>query len=283
MECSKCKENKELMPRRRVCRICYNKEKITQRQKRIPNEREDECRKCFQLKTIPKGKTWCKECKNDYEKLRKTKFNDAKKEEEKLKRQEYYIKIKKNVKEVIVDNTKSKVCSKCKEDKTLDNFFVAKCKGTLRSACKECLSKDRKKYYQNNKQKTNKQTSDYKVKRCKVDPAFKLERTLRNRLYHAFKNQKVDKKCRTKELTGCDILFLKGYLEAKFTEGMSWENHGDWHVDHIRPCCSYDLTLEEEQKKCFHYTNLQPLWAQENLSKGGAYSEVEEVEEINNN
>ena len=281
MECSKCKENKELMPRRRVCRICYNKEKITQRQKRIPNEREDECRKCFKLKTIPKGKTWCKECKNDYEKLRKTKFNDAKKEEEKLKRQEYYIKIKKNVKEVIVDNTKSKVCSKCKEDKTLDNFFVAKCKGTLRSACKECLSKDRKKYYQNNKQKTIKQTTDYQVARCKVDPAFKLLKTLRCRLYHAFKNQKVDKKCRTKELTGCDILFLKGYLEAKFTEGMSWENRGDWHVDHIRPCCSYDLTIEEEQKKCFHYTNLQPLWAEENLSKGGAYVE-EEINEVNN-
>ena len=61
------------------------------------------------------------------------------------------------------------------------------------------------------------------------------------------------------------------------TEGMSWENHGDWHVDHIRPCCSYDLTIEEEQKKCFHYTNLQPLWAEENLSKGGAYTE-----EVNN-
>ena len=283
MECSKCKENKELMPRRRVCRICYNKEKITQRQKRIPNEREDECRKCFQLKTIPKGKTWCKECKNDYEKLRKTKFNDAKKEEEKLKRQEYYIKIKKNVKEVIVDNTKSKVCSKCKEDKTLDNFFVAKCKGTLRSACKECLSKDRKKYYQNNKQKTIKQNISYQVARCKVDPDFKLLKTLRSRLATALKSKNAKKSKSTMELTGCDILFLKGYLEAKFTEGMTWENHGDWHVDHIRPCCSYDLTLEEEQKKCFHYTNLQPLWAQENLSKGGAYSEVEEVEEINNN
>ena len=76
MECSKCEEEKELMPRRKVCRTCFNKEKVIQRQNRIPNEREEECRKCFQIKTIPKGKTWCKECKNDYEKLRKSKFTE---------------------------------------------------------------------------------------------------------------------------------------------------------------------------------------------------------------
>ena len=49
------------------------------------------------------------------------------------------------------------------------------------------------------------------------------------------------------------------------------ENHGNWHIDHRIPCCSFDLTTEEEQKKCFHYTNLQPLWDKDNLSKGGKY------------
>ena len=271
MECSKCKEEKELMPRRKVCRSCYNKEKVIQRQNRIPNEREEECRKCFQSKIIPKGKTWCKECKNDYEKLRKSKFTETKKEEEKQKSQEYYKKIKENVKEIVIDITETKICSVCNENKTLDEYFIAKCKGTIRSACKECLSKDRKKYYQANKKQVNKQTSDYKVARCKVDPVFKLERNLRCRLWHALKNQKADKKYRTKQLTGCELPFLKGYLEAKFTEGMSWENHGEWHLDHIKPCCSFDLKDDEEQKKCFHYTNLQPLWAQDNLSKGGKY------------
>ena len=58
MECSKCKEKKERMPRRTICRECYNAEKIIQRNNRIPNEREDECTKCFQTKTIPKGKKW---------------------------------------------------------------------------------------------------------------------------------------------------------------------------------------------------------------------------------
>jgi hypothetical protein len=269
MVCSKCEEEKELMPRRKVCRTCFNKEKVIQRQNRIPNEREEECRKCFQIKTIPKGKTWCKECKNDYEKLRKSKFTETKKDEEKQKSQEYYKKIKENVTEIVIDDTETKICSVCNEDKTLDKYFVAKCKGTIRAACKECLSKDRKEYYQVNKKQINKQTSDYKVARCKVDPEFKILKTLRSRLYHALKNQKADKKYRTKQLTGCELSFLKGYLEAKFTEGMSWENRGEWHIDHIKPCCSFDLKEEEEQKKCFHYTNLQPLWAAENLSKGG--------------
>jgi len=271
MECSKCKEEKELMPKRKVCRSCFNKEKVIQRQNRIPNERKEECRKCFQIKTIPKGKTWCKECKNDYEKLRKSKFTETKKEEEKQKSQEYYKKIKENVAEIVIDNTETKICSVCNDNKTLDEYFVAKCKGTIRAACKECLSKDRKEYYQANKKQINKQTSDYKVARCKVDPEFKILKTLRTRLWHALKNQKADKKYRTKQLTGCELPFLKGFLEAKFTEGMSWENHGEWHLDHIKPCCSFDLKNEEEQKKCFHYTNLQPLWAVENLSKGGKY------------
>jgi len=52
---------------------------------------------------------------------------------------------------------------------------------------------------------------------------------------------------------------------------MNWENQGEWHVDHIRPICSFDMTIEEEQIKCFHYSNLQPLWAEDNLKKGGSY------------
>ena len=73
------------------------------------------------------------------------------------------------------------------------------------------------------------------------------------------------------DLLGESPAFVKDYLASKFTEGMSWENHGAWHIDHRRPCCSFDLTNPEEQKKCFHYTNLQPLWAKDNLEKGGKY------------
>jgi hypothetical protein len=276
MECSKCKEEKELMPRRKVCRTCYNKEKLIQRKNRHPTEREEECRNCLQIKIIPKGKIWCRECKSDYEKIRKSNFTDTKKQEEKQKRQEYYKQVKENVKEVVIDKSETKICSVCNENKTLDKYYIAKCKGTIRAVCKECSSKSRKEYYQNNKEKTIKQTAKYKVERCKVDPVFKLLVTLRCRLYHALINQKADKKYRTKQLTDCELPFLKEYIEAKFTEGMTWENHGEWHIDHIKPCCTFDLTKEEEQKKCFHYTNLQPLWASDNLSKGGKFEDLDE-------
>ena len=62
-----------------------------------------------------------------------------------------------------------------------------------------------------------------------------------------------------------------GYLEAKFTEGMTWENHGLWHIDHIKPCSSFNLLIEDEHHKCFHYSNLQPLWAKDNLSKSANF------------
>jgi len=75
------------------------------------------------------------------------------------------------------------------------------------------------------------------------------------------------------KLVGCSIDQLKQHIEKQFKKGMSWDNWGiyGWHIDHIKPCASFDLTKESEQKKCFHYTNLQPLWAKENLKKYNHY------------
>ena len=71
-------------------------------------------------------------------------------------------------------------------------------------------------------------------------------------------------------LIGCTIDQLKTYLESKFQPNMTWKNHSQfgWHIDHIIPCCSFDLTNEIQRQKCFHYTNLQPLWSTDNLIKG---------------
>lgn len=68
-------------------------------------------------------------------------------------------------------------------------------------------------------------------------------------------------------LLGCTVEFLMGYLEAQFKEGMTWDNRSKWDVDHIRPCAKFDLTLTEERTKCFHYSNLQPLWKEDNVRK----------------
>jgi hypothetical protein len=85
-------------------------------------------------------------------------------------------------------------------------------------------------------------------------------------MYHLLKG--IRKTTGTEELVGCSANELKAHLESQFKPGMSWDNYGKWHVDHIKPCASFDLTQEEEQRKCFHFTNLQPLWEYENLSKG---------------
>ena len=79
-----------------------------------------------------------------------------------------------------------------------------------------------------------------------------------------------DKSASTRELIGADPEFVKKHLESQFEEGMSWDNNTNdgWHKDHIIPCASFDLSDPEQQKKCFHWSNLQPLWAKDNLSKG---------------
>lgn len=99
-----------------------------------------------------------------------------------------------------------------------------------------------------------------------TDANHRIRCYLRGRIYSALKgNKKADS---TMELVGCSVPALKRYLAGKFTEGMTWDNYGEWHVDHIRPCASFDLSDPEQQRDCFHFTNLQPLWAKDNLSKG---------------
>jgi hypothetical protein len=76
------------------------------------------------------------------------------------------------------------------------------------------------------------------------------------------------KSAHTLELLGCSLEHLKVWLAFYFQPGMSFANYGLWHIDHIRPCASFDLSNPVQQRECFHYTNLQPLWAKENMSKG---------------
>lgn len=100
------------------------------------------------------------------------------------------------------------------------------------------------------------------------DPKNKIRHRLRTRMYHLLKG--IRKAANSEELIGCSASELKTYLEGLFQEGMTWDNYGrnGWHVDHIKPCALFDLTNPKEQRKCFHFTNLQPLWEHDNLSKG---------------
>lgn len=96
---------------------------------------------------------------------------------------------------------------------------------------------------------------------------------LRNRIHCALSRAGAYKRCSLLELAGCTVDQLRDHLQSQFAEGMNWENHGrnGWHIDHIRPCASFDLTDPGQQRACFHHSNLQPLWAADNIRKGARW------------
>ena len=159
-------------------------------------------------------------------------------------------------------NIIGKKCCNCKEWKPLTNYNFSKSHwDKLRNDCKDCL----KIYRKINRRKIQDTMNIYEKKRKLIDPCFKLSKTLRSRIGSALKAIKTIKSCNTMELTGCDLQFLKTHLEKQFTEGMSWNNHGEWHIDHIIPLAS--AKTRKELIKLFHYSNLQPLWEEENRKK----------------
>jgi hypothetical protein len=109
-----------------------------------------------------------------------------------------------------------------------------------------------------------------------TDTNFKIAGILRDRLYRGLKSKGISKTISAIELVGCDIPTLKQHIEMQFLPGMSWDNynHSTWHVDHIKPVNTFDLTDIEQQKICFHYTNLRPLWAKDNLSRPDNGSDI---------
>jgi hypothetical protein len=129
------------------------------------------------------------------------------------------------------------------------------------------------KYFKENKDDIRIRSAErrkvYNRNRWKNDPAYRLVQNLRRRVRSALKGIGA-KSDTTMNLIGCTGEELKAHIESQFKEGMTWDDYGvhGFHIDHIKPCASFDLTDPEQQKECFHYTNLQPLWAKDNLSKG---------------
>lgn len=214
---------------------------------------------------------------------------------------------------VFIDGVEYKSCSKCNENRELKEYtYYASSWDGLRPTCNVCLHEYRmgrkeqmteynKKYWVETKEEQSAKHKEWKAAnrdhvneyhreyvrkwgkhQRDTNPQHKMTKNLRTRLWYALKAQGVEKQFKTFDLIGCSPDFLKGYLEAKFEEGMSWDNYGPdgWHIDHMIPCVSFDLTDPEQQKACFHYTNLQPLWASDNISKGGKV-EIEYTYELN--
>lgn len=123
-----------------------------------------------------------------------------------------------------------------------------------------------KQYKKQNSDHLRKYKREYNQLRRKSDISFRILNNLRSRLNSAIKYNR--KSLTTIKLLGCSIQELKQYLESQFKSGMTWDNYGDWHIDHILPCAIFDMSDPEQQKICFYYTNLQPLWKLDNIKKG---------------
>ena len=215
-------------------------------------------------------------------------------------------------------NSGLKQCIKCDVEKLIEDYYYNKTKGCYFNTCKNCIKEINKKYYLNNPEKlkekrkkwvlnnpeknkeikkkwkennpdynkkyylnnldkVKERNKNYNKKRRKEDPTFKLTYNLRNRLSNALKRN--IKSNSTINLIGSSIKDLKIYLENQFDESMSWDNYGSyWEVDHIIPCSSFNFSIEEEQKKCFHWTNLQPLSTEDNRQKSNKLNWVKNNE-----
>lgn len=156
-------------------------------------------------------------------------------------------------------------CSRCQEFPSWTKQLCRRCYKVDYYASNRNVESEKRRLYN---KKSIKQICLRKQQRQKEDVNYKLANALRSRLNKAIKNsQKVGSAI--KDL-GCSIEELKKHLESKFKPGMSWDNWSKdgWHIDHVEPLASFDLSNAEQFKKACHYSNLQPLWAFENLRKG---------------
>lgn len=130
-------------------------------------------------------------------------------------------------------------------------------------------------YRRQNREHRREYNNEWRKNRYNSHPDYRLACVLRSRLTVAFNGGNGTKTLCALDLLGCTLSQLRAHLSSLFRPGMSWENHGPvWHIDHIKPCAKFDLTDPNQQRCCFHYTNLQPLFALENLKKNATYPNV---------
>lgn len=215
----------------KVCSKCGEEKNISEFYKRKDNKDgyRNDCKKCLNQK--------CEIYReNNPEKLKKYKQEYFKKNKEKLleKKRKY----------------RKKNPDKYKEE---TRRYYLKTRQIQKVKKKKWISENREKY------------NSYWTNRKKNDEVFKLVMGMRSRIWKYLTLLNITKKNRTFEIVGCTPQQLKEHLESQFTGGMTWENRSEWHIDHIIPLSS--AKTEEELYKLCHYTNLQPLWAEENLKK----------------
>ena len=239
----------------------------------------------------------CRSCQMEYgQKYRKEnrdavlkrgrRYYESNREKLKARSRKYYKEHKKRVKEyLMVNRDKIKETHRLWLKKNKDHIREYSHKRYLRN--KKAKREYNREYHQDNMEKLNEKSRRYyylhkdKIRayesyRRKTDPCYRIRLNLSRRIRCALKSQNTRKTNKTMDLVGCSLKEFKKHLEDLFTAGMTWNNYGrnGWTIDHIKPCVCFDLTKEQEQKKCFHYKNQQPLWHKINSSKGSRYGNV---------
>jgi len=182
---------------------------------------------------------------------------------------------------------RAKLSRKKKEDYQKNKTYILERNRKYRNKHRDEINKKLNKYYYANhekmlasalrsRNKRRKERSEaqyvYKKKRLKYDPIFKMKETIRSRIYLCLKRNKIIKSQTLINLLGTNNMDLVwSHLKKQFKRGMTQKNHGKWHIDHIRPISSFNLHDPLQQRQCFHYKNMQPLWATDNLKKGNNY------------
>jgi len=229
------------------------------------------CTKCKQDKAAEdfcKNQVWCKECRKEYDKAYYKQNREKIKEQTKAYRKQNTEKIKEYRKAYRKQNTE-----KIKAYYEQNREKINKQQKAWYQQNAEKLKERGKAYYEQNREQMKayvkayrKQNRDkrriYKRNKLKTDINFRLADNLRRRMRRVLKGKSKSKK--SMDLIGCSADFLKKHLENQFQPGMSWNNYGNpngdhsecWHIDHIVPCASFDLSDPKQQQKCFHYFSL---------------------------
>lgn len=223
-----CEKNKEKLKNSRKTYNEQNKERFEERNKRLREKNKNE-KKQYNKMYQEKNKEKIRERKRKYE-------IDNKDKKQKYRR-EYYL----------LNKDRAKMSAK--------EYYENN---------KNYIKEYRKNYRKNNIDKVNNRARNYRNNNINA----KIAALTRTRIRETLKINNARKSNSSIKLLGCSIELFKEYIESKFTTGMTWENHGlyGWHLDHIKPCSSFDLLDSEQQKQCFHYTNIQPLWATKEIA-----------------
>lgn len=222
------------------------------------NVEEKQCHKCMVWKSLAnynKASTWdkldrkCKDCCKEYRNQNKDRLNAKKKEYRDLHK----------------DDRKAWLNA----NKDAQKEYNKKYQEEYRQKNLDKLKNYAKDHFQKNKKRINERQKEKRA----TDPTFRIACNLRSRLSIALNGRAKSNK--TEKLIGCTYEQLKNYLENQFDNKMTWENYGEWHVDHIIPCAFFNLADPIEQEICFHYINLRPMWGPENIAKNDSLKDVD--------